>query len=119
RASLQGPGHGRPTGDRVMAQLKESEFKFRRNDNVGAEGAEHDQEYLGDCYYDRDDLEILRDCCSNGCIVVGRTGSGKTALLLELQSKEEHSVPINPEGLSLQYLSNSTILPQLEALGVN
>jgi len=102
-----------------MGKLKASQFKFARNDNVGTEGAEQDRDYLEDCYYDCGDLEILRDCSSNRCLVVGRTGSGKTALLLELQQKEEHAVSIDPEGLSLQYLSNSTILPQLEALGVS
>ena len=102
-----------------MARLKASQFLFRRNDNIGAEGAEHDRAYLEDCFYDRGDLEILRDCESPKAIIVGRTGTGKTALLLKLEDEEEHAVRIEPEDLSLQYLSNSTILPQLEQLGVN
>src|SRR5258708_5285925 len=102
-----------------MAKLKKSQFRFRKNDNVGAEGAELDTGYLQDCYYDRGDLEAIHDCMNSSCIVVGRTGSGKTALLLKIKEEEERVVDIKPESLSLQYLSNSTILPQMEHLGVN
>jgi hypothetical protein len=100
-----------------MPKLRASQFKFRKNDSVGAESAELDNAY-DDCYYDIGDLEALRDCAGTKCIVVGRTGAGKSALLLELERREEHSVRIDPDGLSLQYLSNSTILNQIEALGV-
>jgi hypothetical protein len=50
---------------------------------------------------------------------VGRTGSGKTALLLHLGDVEDNVAQIEPEGLSLQYLSGSNILRHLQALGVN
>jgi hypothetical protein len=102
-----------------MARLKASQFTFRQNDNVGLESAELDQENLTACFYDRGDMDALRDCAGTRCVVIGRTGTGKSALLIELEDKEEHAVRIEPESLSLQYLSNSTILPQLEALGVS
>jgi hypothetical protein len=28
-------------------------FKFRKNDTIGMEGAEQDEEYLKDCFVDR------------------------------------------------------------------
>ena len=102
-----------------MANLRASQFTFRKNDTVGAESAELDHFYLDDCYYDNGDLAVIRDCSNPNCIIVGRTGSGKTALILKLQENEEHIISIEPENLSLQYLSNSTILPQVEGLGVN
>src|SRR5262249_9652915 len=58
-------------------------------------------------------------CSKPNCIVVGRTGAGKTALLIELREVEEHVHAIDPESLSLQYLSGSNILRHLEILGVN
>src|SRR5207244_2190724 len=64
-------------------------------------------------------LDVVRDCANPACIIVGRTGAGKTALILRLRDLEEHAISIEPENLSLQYLSNSTILPQVESLGVN
>jgi hypothetical protein len=102
-----------------VGKLKKSQFRFRKNETVGAEGAEQDEEFLGDCFYDQGDLDALRDCAKPTCIVVGRTGAGKTALLMELVDKEEHAIQLEPESLSLQYLSNSTILKYLDDLGVN
>jgi hypothetical protein len=105
-------------GDGV-AKSKPSEFKFRKHDNVGFENAELDESYLRECYYEIGDLAVLLDCQNPRCIVLGRTGSGKSALLLEVEDQVEHPIRINPENLSLQYLSNSTILPKLEAMGVS
>ena len=102
-----------------MAKSKQSGFKFRKHDNVGCESAELDEAYLRECYYEIGDLEILLNCQEPKCIVLGRTGSGKSALLLEVEEKVEHAVRIDPESLSLQYLSNSTILPRLESMGVS
>jgi hypothetical protein len=102
-----------------MAKLKGSQFKFRRNQTIGAEGAEQDSAYLEECFYDRGDLETLSDCTKPNCVIVGRTGAGKTALLLRLGEVENHVNQIDPESLSLQYLSGSTILRHLESLGVN
>ncbi len=102
-----------------MAKLNKSQFAFRKNDTIGAEGAELDRSYLEDCYFDRGDLNVIRDCLNPACIIVGRTGAGKTAILFKLKEEEEHVIEIKPESLSLQYLSNSTVLPQLEAIGVN
>jgi hypothetical protein len=102
-----------------MAKRDLGEFKFRKHDNVGSESAESDSNFRRDCYYDIGDLAVLSDCSCPKCIILGRTGSGKSALLLRLEEEVEHPVRIEPEDLSLQYLSNSTILPQLEAMGVS
>lgn len=99
--------------------MVKGEFKFRKHQRLGAEGAEEDQEYLFDTFIDTGDLGVLRDTESPFRIVVGRTGSGKTALLMLLQDYEEHVAWIEPDGLALQYLSNSTILQQLDDLGID
>src|SRR5579859_3013891 len=93
-------------------------FKFRRDATIGAADAETDHDFLSECFVDTGDLEALRNCSSPRRIVVGRTGSGKTALLLALKDREEHVIPIAPEVLSLDYITNSTVLRFFEDLGV-
>ena len=102
-----------------MARLRREQFRFRKHETVGAEGAEQDSEFLYECYVDTGDLDVLRDPVQAPSIVVGRTGVGKTALLMMLRQYEENVAWIEPDQLSLQYLSNSTILRRLEELGVN
>ncbi len=102
-----------------MGKLTKSQFKFNKHEGVGAEPAELDGEFLADCFCDYGDLETLRDCTKPNCIVVGRTGSGKSALLLRLAEVEEHVVQLQAENLSLQYLSNSNVLRYLNKIGVN
>lgn len=96
----------------------EGRFVFRRHDNIGVADAEQDQNFLRNCFVDTGDLAILRDC-NNPCrILVGRTGSGKTALLAQLASEEFNVIAIKPESLALSYISNSTILNFVLQLGV-
>jgi len=93
-------------------------FRFRKLDNIGAADAEEDEEFLKLCFINTGDLESLRDCSLPNRLVVGRTGSGKSALLLELSRTEERCIRINPESLALVYISNSTILQFFSDLGV-
>jgi hypothetical protein len=102
-----------------VAKLKRSDFVFRRHDTIGAEGAEEDRDFLADCFIDDGDLAALRDTQSPYRIVVGRTGVGKTALLLKLKELEAHVAWVEPDRLALQYIANSTILRRLEELGVD
>ena len=96
-----------------MGSLKKDQFKFRRHERIGAEGAEEDQDFLFECFVDTGDLDILRDVKHPARIVVGRTGVGKTALLMNLQKEEENVSTLEPDQLSLQYISNSTIISWL------
>src|ERR1700688_2500028 len=93
------------------------QFRFRRQDTIGAADAQEDS-FLDSCFVDTGDLEVLRDCQDPRRIVVGRTGSGKTALLLRLASTEERTIDIKPESLALSYISNSTILRFVSDMGV-
>jgi hypothetical protein len=102
-----------------MAKLKQNQFRFRKHDSIGAAAAEDDKTFLSTCFYDTGDLECLRTPGDPRRILVGRTGIGKTALLLRLTEVEEHVVWLEPGYLALQYLSNSTILKELNEIGVN
>ena len=100
--------------------MSELIFKFRKNDQIGAAGAEEDSEYLSSCYVDTGDLALLQDTNDRRQIVLGRTGAGKSALLISLKSKlDSQVIIINPEELALTYVSNSTILNFFCELNVN
>lgn len=96
---------------------KRDKFRFRRHDNIGAAAAEEDP-FLDRCFVDTGDLETIRNCKDSRRIVLGRTGSGKTALLLHLCEIEGRAIQIKPESLALAYISNSTVLQFFSELGV-
>ncbi len=103
-----------------MRKSAASTFKFRRTDRIGAAGAEEDGEYLNSCFVDNGDLSLLEDLSDNRLIVIGRTGTGKTALLRRLgQRHPERIIEVRPQSLALEYIVNSTILNTFAAIGVN
>ncbi|CAO4184286.1 P-loop ATPase, Sll1717 family [Methylorubrum populi] len=92
---------------------------FRRNIDIGAPDAESDHTYLQNCFVDTGDVGSLLDCTSNKSIVLGRTGAGKTALLLKVNKEAENAVELLPEALALTYVSNSPVLRFFEETGVS
>ncbi|TLM87877.1 hypothetical protein, partial [Hymenobacter jeollabukensis] len=93
-------------------------FVFRRNLDIGSLEAETDARLI-EAFTDKGDFEVLQDTQNAKCILIGRTGSGKSALLRYLEDQEEHVNRINPEAMSLRYLSNSDIIRYLKSLGTN
>lgn len=94
-------------------------FRFKKNDRVGEAEAESDDEFLFQCFIDNGDLDLLRDCSSAPRIIVGRTGSGKSALIRMLADREDHVISLPPEQLSLGYLANSGVIRFFEEAGTN
>lgn len=92
-------------------------FTFRKHASIGAAAAEEDKTFLSECFIDNGDLEPLIDCADRRRIILGRTGAGKSALLLRLAEVTDALV-INPEALSFNYLSNSTVLQFFLEAGV-
>ncbi|MGH6878023.1 MAG: P-loop ATPase, Sll1717 family [Rhizomicrobium sp.] len=92
--------------------------RFRKNANIGSADAEADRAYLESCYVDTGDVSVLLDCADSRCLVLGRTGIGKTALLQRVLKVAEHSVELAPEALALSYITNSTIFRFFEEAGV-
>lgn len=94
-------------------------FRFRRDMKIGTRAAENDN-LLHDAFHDTGALTLLTDTEEPESLIVGRTGSGKSALLLHLErERPKNVIRINPKATSLQYLSNATALPELEEIGVN
>lgn len=94
-------------------------FLILKTDNIGYPAAEEDHSFLQSCFVDSGDLAVLRDTRTPKRIVVGRTGSGKTALLMKFEETQEHVIWLNPESLSLTYLANHTLFGFFESLGIN
>jgi hypothetical protein len=85
---------------------------------VGYPAAEDDEEFLRECFVDNQALDALIDCSSPGSVVLGRTGAGKSALLLHIPTIKDHTITIEPSDLALNYISNSTVIKFFEGLGV-
>jgi hypothetical protein len=94
-------------------------FIFRSTQTIGAAAAEQDDSYLTDCFVETGALSILSDCADHRCILVGRTGAGKSALIARLREENEHAIAIQPDSLSLAYISNSTVIKFFADAGVN
>lgn len=96
-----------------------TKFRFRQHDNIGVADAEQDRAFLRHCFIDTGEVAILSDSHDPRAIALGRTGAGKTALLLHFSETTDKVIEVKPESLALAYISNSTILQFVHSLGVN
>ncbi len=94
-------------------------FVLRPGMNVGAMSAEDDTAFLADCFIQTSDLAQIASPSSPKCIALGRTGSGKSAILLHLEQTHNNVIRLNPDSLSLNYISNSDILNFFENLDID
>lgn len=93
-------------------------FKFHKNLEIGAPDAETDR-ILMDAYIKNPALYALIDMTNQKSVIIGRTGSGKSAILKYIENTQKNLVRIKPEAMSLRYLTNSTILSYFNEIGVN
>jgi hypothetical protein len=93
-------------------------FKFKRHARIGEASAELDNEFLFQSFVDVGDYEEIRDVKGPKRIIVGRTGSGKTALLRYLAHREDHVAELDPDQLSLNFIANNDVIRFFEELGV-
>jgi len=92
---------------------------IKRNDNIGTGDADTDQAFHDACFVEKGDLKVITECEDPRCILLGRTGSGKTALINEIRNTEENTIIFSPDILSLKHISNSNIINFFEDLGVH
>ncbi len=97
----------------------EGAFVFRKHDNVGSASAEEDSQFLNDCFVDTGDLAQLADCKGPKRIIVGRTGTGKSALIYELTRSSDHVAQLSPHDLSLNFIATNKVIAFFEEAGVN
>lgn len=93
-------------------------YRIRRTLKIGSPDAETD-DILFEAFVRNDTLQEIIDTKNQKSILLGRTGSGKSAVIKYIEKNCDNVVRIEPEALSLQYLTNSTILKYFRSLEVN
>jgi hypothetical protein len=92
-------------------------MKFNRHIDIGSLEAEDDR-FLIKSFIEKDEFRAISSLASQKCIVLGRTGSGKSALLRRLEETQQNLVRIKPEEMSLRFLSNSDIIEYFRRLDI-
>lgn len=89
-----------------------------RNMKVGALDAETDTTLLDKCFLDKGDVDQLLDVKDPAAIILGRTGSGKSALLYKLKQQADKSTKLDPNDISIRFLEHSDIIRFFDALDI-
>lgn len=93
--------------------------RLRSTFTLGGEQAEADA-LLDGAFYESDDFAVISSREDKRCFVVGRTGSGKSAVLQRLEElNPDHVIRISPEDLSLPYITNLQAIRYLDSLDIN
>ena len=94
------------------------EFRFSPGMRFGMAAAEQDS-LLSDCFFPTSAYQLIRDIEDPRCGLIGRSGSGKTAILEQLKSDKFRTVSVKPEELAFRYLGNSDLIQALRESRVN
>lgn len=94
-------------------------IRLKKNTKIGELDAESDSALLSDCFVELPEFSRASDLNDAGSIILGRVGSGKSAVILRMKDHCKCFIWLEPESLAFQYLENSTMLKFVEALGVN
>ena len=87
--------------------------------NIGSISAENDSDFLKTCFIKTPEYEDLCDFNNRKMILLGRTGSGKTALLNEIKNNTEYFIQIKPDVFAFQYLTSVPFVKKLIEENVN
>ncbi|TDP01829.1 P-loop ATPase, Sll1717 family [Marinomonas balearica] len=93
-------------------------IKITRNLKVGALDAETDSSLLDKCFVDKGDLDELLDVSNPAAVVLGRTGSGKSALIHKIETSADHCSRLDPNDISVRFLEHSDIIKFFDALDI-
>ncbi|GAB3581586.1 hypothetical protein GCM10027445_53670 [Amycolatopsis endophytica] len=100
-------------GKGVPRRLPSADF------NLGGEQAEADP-LLQSAFFQSSQYASLVSRDEPKCFIVGRTGSGKSAMLQRVEEDHpDHVIRINPEDLSLPYISDLGVVRFLAAMDVH
>lgn len=102
----------------IQAEKLKPVIKIKSDIVVGSPDAETDN-ILDNVFIDNGSFDALVNMNNPKCIIIGRTGTGKSALIKRVSESEDYVKVIDPERMSLSFLSNSTILTYLRSEGVN
>lgn len=83
---------------------------FRKGFKIGEPAAEADTDFLTSCFINNGIVAVATDVHMKQCVLLGRTGSGKSAIIQHIIETQDNVIPINPENLALANISNSSVL---------
>jgi hypothetical protein len=92
---------------------------LRQNASIGNLSAEADDDFLFECFVFHPIVDQLKDITSRQMVLLGRTGSGKTAFLRHLQKTGDNVGKIDLFEMAMEYVSNSDIIRFLLSLGID
>jgi hypothetical protein len=98
---------------------KKSKVKLRAGASIGQLAAEDDHLFLVDCFVEHPAVEALKNVASPQCLLLGRTGSGKSAIFWHLEATLPNVSRIEPKEVAFQYIGNSAIVRHLTDIGVD
>ncbi|EOQ66231.1 P-loop ATPase, Sll1717 family [Acinetobacter pittii] len=91
---------------------------FAKDLRIGELDAEADSKLLDSCFIDNGYLEQLIDVKNPKSIILGRTGSGKSALLYKLEKSVSKCKRLDPHDISIKFLEHSDIINFFENLDI-
>lgn len=91
---------------------------IRPNTEIGAYDADEDDDFLFDGFVELPQFESIFDIRSPKWLVLGRTGTGKTALVRYIERNFEGTLRIDPKRIALDHIANSDIISFFEELGL-
>jgi hypothetical protein len=94
------------------------QYRLKKGVKIGALAAESDS-MLGKVFVDIGNANDLLDPSNPLFLILGRTGSGKTALIRHMEDNCENASRLDPEALSMQYLHSNTMLKTIAEWGVH
>ncbi len=92
---------------------------LKENSNIGNLDAENDDSFLKENFICTSEYEELKDFSNNKMILLGRTGSGKTALVKKIEEDSDSYIIIQPSKFALEYITNVPVVAKLKSEGVN
>lgn len=92
---------------------------FNASSRIGKIAAEADEEFLFNCFVDVPALTELQDAISPKMLLLGSTGSGKTALIRKIRKSNNNSNIIELDEIALDYLGNSDVIQFLVSIDVD
>jgi hypothetical protein len=97
---------------------KQIDVEYRATDRIGSPDAETDPQ-LEAAFVDTGLLTTLLDTSDARCVVTGRTGAGKSALLVFIEKREDRVKRVDPLGVAIKHLQYASLIPTLAAEGIN
>lgn len=92
-------------------------YVFRKNESIGSADA-RDDAFLKTCFIELGLLDTVLSMDDARYIVVGRTGSGKSAIARQVLEKNERAIELDLRQLAINHLANNELLQNLQNAGV-